>query len=78
LAVPNTLVFRSAFDGRPDLKTEPSKGPSWLNPNFVRCMTVSWPKRIDAEEKTKGGIIIPDSARKASQGEISGGRSGRR
>jgi chaperonin GroES len=28
-------------------------------------------KRIDAEEKTKGGIIIPDSAKeKPSQGEI--------
>ena len=28
-------------------------------------------KRIDAEEKTKGGIIIPDSVReKPSQGEI--------
>jgi chaperonin GroES len=28
-------------------------------------------KRIDAEEKTKGGIIIPDTAReKPSQGEI--------
>src|SRR5258708_22337873 len=30
-------------------------------------------KRIDAEEKTKGGIIIPDSAKeKPSQGEITG------
>ena len=28
-------------------------------------------KRIDAEEKTKGGIIIPDTAKeKPSQGEI--------
>jgi chaperonin GroES len=28
-------------------------------------------KRLDAEEKTKGGIIIPDTAReKPSQGEI--------
>jgi chaperonin GroES len=28
-------------------------------------------KRVDAEEKTKGGIIIPDSAKeKPSQGEI--------
>jgi hypothetical protein len=28
-------------------------------------------KRIDAEQKTKGGIIIPDSAKeKPSQGEI--------
>jgi chaperonin GroES len=28
-------------------------------------------KRIDAEEKTKGGIIIPDSAKeKPSQGEV--------
>ena len=29
-------------------------------------------KRIDAEEKTSGGIIIPDTAKeKPSQGEIS-------
>ena len=28
-------------------------------------------KRIDAEEKTKGGIIIPDTAKeKPSQGEV--------
>ena len=32
-------------------------------------------KRIDAEEKTAGGIIIPDSAKeKPSQGEITGRR----
>ena len=30
-------------------------------------------KRIEAEEKTKGGIIIPDTAKeKPSQGEITG------
>ena len=30
-------------------------------------------KRIDAEEKTAGGIIIPDNAKeKPSQGEITG------
>src|SRR3978361_1727713 len=36
-------------------------------------------KRIDAEEKTKGGIIIPDSAKeKPSQGEVvAGGPGGR-
>ena len=35
-------------------------------------------KRIDAEEKTKGGIIIPDSAKeKPSQGEIAVGPGGR-
>ena len=34
-------------------------------------------KRIDAEEKTKGGIIIPDTAKeKPSQGSDGGG-SGR-
>src|ERR1700751_2318259 len=37
-------------------------------------------KRIDAEDKTAGGIIIPDSAKeKPSQGEITaGGPGGRR
>ena len=35
-------------------------------------------KRIDAEEKTKGGIIIPDTAKeKPSQGRNHGSRSGR-
>ena len=35
-------------------------------------------KRIDAEEKTKGGIIIPDSAKeKPSQGEITAVGPGR-
>ena len=36
-------------------------------------------KRIDAEEKTKGGIIIPDSAKeKPSEGEIVAVGSGTR
>jgi len=36
------------------------------------------PSRIDAEEKTTGGIIIPDTAKeKPSQGEITGRWSGR-
>src|SRR6202162_785915 len=36
-------------------------------------------KRIDAEEKTKGGIIIPASAKeKRSQGEITAGGPGGR
>jgi co-chaperonin GroES (HSP10) len=35
-------------------------------------------KRIDADEKTKGGIIIPDTAKeKPSQGEVRGGPGGR-
>src|SRR5262245_47366654 len=36
-------------------------------------------KRIDAEEKSKGGIIIPDTAKeKPSQGEVVAGGPGRR
>ena len=36
-------------------------------------------KRIDAEEKTKGGIIIPDSAKeKPSQGQVVAVGPGRR
>ena len=35
-------------------------------------------RRLDAEEKTTGGIIIPDTAKeKPMEGEICGGRSGR-
>jgi len=38
---------------------------------FVRSTTAVVVKRIDAEDKTAGGIIIPDSAKeKPSQGEI--------
>jgi chaperonin GroES len=58
-----------------DLKTTPSKGTSRgdvmsktkFRPLHDRVVV----KRIDAEEKSKGGIIIPDSAKeKPSQGEI--------
>jgi chaperonin GroES len=35
-------------------------------------------KRIDAEEKTKGGVIIPDTAKeKPSQGEITAVETGK-
>src|SRR6188472_1063496 len=56
-------------------ETTPSKGTSrgdvmaksTFRPLHDRVVV----KRIDAEEKTKGGIIIPDSAKeKPSQGEI--------
>ena len=39
--------------------------------NLSCSTTASWSKRIDAEDKTAGGIIIPDTAKeKPSQGEI--------
>ena len=34
-------------------------------------------KRIDAEEKTAGGIIIPDSAKEKPSGRNHGSRPGR-
>jgi len=44
---------------------------SWLKSKFRPLHDRVVVKRIDAEEKTKGGIIIPDTAKeKPSQGEI--------
>jgi chaperonin GroES len=71
LAVSNTPVFRSTFDRKPDLKNEPAKGTVMAKSKFRPLHDRVVVKRIDAEEKTKGGIIIPDSAKeKPSQGEI--------
>jgi chaperonin GroES len=68
--VPTTAAFRSAF-ANPDLKSEPQKGSVMAKSKFRPLHDRVVVKRIDAEEKTKGGIIIPDSAReKPSQGEI--------
>jgi chaperonin GroES len=71
LAVLSTPVFRSAFDGKPVLNTEPPKGTAMAKAKFRPLHDRVVVKRIDAEEKTRGGIIIPDSAKeKPSQGEI--------
>jgi chaperonin GroES len=71
LAVSDTPVFQSAFDRKPDLKSEPPKGTVMAKSRFRPLHDRVVVKRIDAEEKTKGGIIIPDSAKeKPSQGEI--------
>jgi chaperonin GroES len=57
----------------PNLKTKPAKGQTSKRAN-VMAKTNFRPlhdrvvvKRIDAEEKTKGGIIIPDSAKEKPQ-----------
>ena len=64
-------IFRATFDGELDLKTEPPKGTVMAKSKFRPLHDRVVVKRIDAEEKTKGGIIIPDSAKeKPSQGEI--------
>jgi chaperonin GroES len=71
LAVWNTPVFRSTFDGRPDPENRAFKGNVMAKSQFRPLHDRVVVKRIDAEEKTKGGIIIPDSAKeKPSQGEI--------
>jgi chaperonin GroES len=71
LAVSNTPVFRSTFDRKTDLKTEPPEGTFMAKTKFRPLHDRVVVKRIDAEEKTRGGIIIPDSAKeKPSQGEI--------
>jgi co-chaperonin GroES (HSP10) len=39
--------------------------------SFVRYTTASSVRRLEGEEKTKGGIIIPDTAKeKPQEGEI--------
>jgi chaperonin GroES len=55
----------------PDLKTGPPEGTVMAKSKFRPLHDRVVVKRIDAEEKTRGGIIIPDTAReKPSQGEI--------
>jgi chaperonin GroES len=59
------------FRRQPDPKSEPAKGTVMAKSRFRPLHDRVVVKRIDAEEKTKGGIIIPDSAKeKPSQGEI--------
>jgi chaperonin GroES len=71
LAVSNSPVFRSVQDRKPDPKNERPKGTVMAKSKFRPLHDRVVVKRIDAEEKTKGGIIIPDSAKeKPSQGEI--------
>jgi chaperonin GroES len=54
-----------------DLNSEPAKGNVMSKSKFRPLHDRVVVKRIDAEEKTKGGIIIPDTAKeKPSQGEI--------
>jgi chaperonin GroES len=63
--------FRCAFDPEPNLKTSPPKGTFMAKSKFRPLHDRVVVKRIDAEAKTKGGIIIPDTAKeKPSQGEI--------
>jgi chaperonin GroES len=67
----NTSVFQSTFDDKPNSNTKPSKGTAMAKTKFRPLHDRVVVKRIDAEAKTKGGIIIPDSAKeKPSQGEI--------
>ena len=68
---PTRSNTRSAFDSQPDLNSEPVKGNVMSKSKFRPLHDRVVVKRIDAEEKTKGGIIIPDTAKeKPSQGEV--------
>jgi chaperonin GroES len=59
------------FRQQTDLKSEPPKGNVMAKSKFRPLHDRVVVKRIDAEEKTKGGIIIPDTAKeKPSQGEV--------
>jgi chaperonin GroES len=67
MAVSNTPVSQAMLDGKPELKTKPPKGTSMTKTKFRPLHDRVVVKRIDAEEKTKGGIIIPDSAKEKPQ-----------
>jgi chaperonin GroES len=67
MAVSNTPVFQPAHNGKPELKTEPPKGTFMTKTTFRPLHDRVVVKRIDAEAKTKGGIIIPDSAKEKPQ-----------
>jgi chaperonin GroES len=69
-AVSNTPVFPSTLEEQTK-QIRPPKGTVMAKTKFRPLHDRVVVKRIDAEEKTKGGIIIPDSAKeKPSQGEI--------
>jgi len=60
-----------AFAARRSLKLAFQKGNVMAKSKFRPLHDRVVVKRIDAEEKTKGGIIIPDTAKeKPSQGEV--------
>jgi chaperonin GroES len=66
---------QAAFDGKPDLnqtrKLKSPKGTVMAKTKFRPLHDRVVVKRIDAEEKTKGGIIIPDSAKeKPQEGQV--------
>jgi chaperonin GroES len=68
---PLTAAFRSAFVQPTDPNREFPKVHVMAKSKFRPLHDRVVVKRIDAEEKTKGGIIIPDTAKeKPSQGEI--------
>jgi len=71
LAVSNTPACRGTFDAKTNPKTEPPKGNVMAKTKFRPLHDRVVVKRIDAEAKTKGGIIIPDSAKeKPQEGQV--------
>jgi chaperonin GroES len=60
-----------SVDGNSESCEPPPGGAAMAKTKFRPLHDRVVVKRIDAEEKTKGGIIIPDTAReKPSQGEV--------
>ena len=75
LSAPSILGKRVGGSAAPTyfhyFRSEPPKGNVMAKSKFRPLHDRVVVKRIDAEEKTKGGIIIPDTAKeKPSQGEI--------
>jgi chaperonin GroES len=71
MSAPNAATLRSDPEICPISSNEPPKGNAMAKSKFRPLHDRVVVKRIDAEEKTKGGIIIPDTAKeKPSQGEV--------
>jgi chaperonin GroES len=70
-AASDTPVFAVNSGSKSTKAKQASKGTVMAKTKFRPLHDRVVVKRIDAEEKTKGGIIIPDTAKeKPSQGEI--------
>jgi chaperonin GroES len=69
--VSSTPVFQNRFRRQIDQHNQSSKGTVMAKTTFRPLHDRVVVKRLDADQKTKGGIIIPDTAKeKPSQGEI--------
>src|SRR5579871_1100408 len=65
LAAPNTPRIHGQFRQQIDQRSRPPKEPSWLKPNFARCMTVSWSSASMLKIRPKAASSFPTPPRKS-------------